>query len=208
MHREVLTKRGAEVYGFLSRFDDFYLAGGTGLALQLGHRVSVDFDLFIEGAIKRSLLPKVQTVFGPSGSISLLVNNPEELTVLIDEVKVTFLSYPFPTFDPFVSLDGVFALSVREIAATKAYTIGRRGSFKDYVDLYFVLGGGYASLKEVIDLAERKFGDAFNSRLFLEQIVSVDDLEDTDIDFLAQPVDQEDIRQYCEILVSDYAHIA
>ena len=208
MHREVLTERGAEVYGFLNRFDDFYLAGGTGLALQLGHRISVDFDLFIDGAIKRSLLPKVQTVFGPSRSISLLVNNPEELTVLIDEVKVTVLSYPFPTFDPFVSLDGVFALSVREIAATKAYTIGRRGSFKDYADLYFVLGGGHASLKEVIDLAERKFGDVFNSRLFLEQIVSVDDLEDTEIEFLAPPVDQEEVRAFFERQVREYTTTA
>ena len=205
MHREVLTKGGGELFGFLSRFDDFYLAGGTGLALQLGHRISVDFDLFIDGAIKRSLLPKVQTVFGPSRSFALLINNPEELTVLVDDVKVTFLSYPFPTFDPFVSLDGVFALSIREIAATKAYTIGRRGSFKDYVDLYFVLAGGYATLKEVIDLAERKFGDSFNSRLFLEQIVAVDDLEDTVIEFLAQPIDQEDVRVFFEGMVKDFA---
>ena len=69
-----------------------------------------------------------------------------------------------------MSFDGVIVLSIREIAATKAYTIGRRGSFKDYVDLYFVLGGGYASLKEVIDLGERKFDDVFNSRLFLERM--------------------------------------
>jgi hypothetical protein len=204
MHREVLTDRGAELFGFLGRFDDFYLAGGTGLALQLGHRVSVDFDLFIEDAIKRSLLPKVQDVFGPSRSISPLVNNPEELTVLVDGVKVTFLSYPFPTFEALVRLDGVFVLSIREIAATKAYTIGRRGSFKDYVDLYFVLAGGHASLKEVIDLADRKFGDAFNSRLFLEQIVSVDDLEDTEIKFLTQPLDREEVRTFFEEQVKAY----
>ena len=207
MHREVLTKRGAELFGFLGRFDDFYLAGGTGLALQLGHRISVDFDLFIDGAIKRSLLPRVQTVFGPSRTVSPLVNSPEELTVLVDGVKVTFLSYPFPTFDPFVSLDGVFALSVPEIAATKAYTIGRRGSFKDYVDLYFVLTGRHATLGEVIDLAERKYGDAFNSRLFLEQLVFVDDLEDTEVEFLVQTVDRDDIKIFFEILVSDYSHI-
>ena len=205
MHREVLTKGGGELFRFLSRFDDFYLAGGTGLALQIGHRISVDFDLFIDGAIKRTLLSRVEAVFGPSRSFALLVNNPEELTVLIDDVKVTFLSYPFPTFDPFVSLDRVFALSIREIAATKAYTIGRRGSFKDYVDLYFVLSGGHASLAEIIDLAERKFGDAFNSRLFLEQIVAVDDLEDTNIEFLVQPIDQEYVRGFFEGIVKDFA---
>ena len=173
MHREVLTKRGAELFGFLGRFDDFYLAGGTGLALQLGHRISVDFDFFIDGVIKRSLLPGVRTSSGRPDRFHPWSTTPEELTILIDGVKVTFLSYPFPTFDPFVSLDGVFALSVREIAATKAYTIGRRGSFKDYVDLYFVLHDSHASLAEVIDLAEQKYGDAFNSRLFLEQIVSL-----------------------------------
>src|ERR1700722_5535713 len=72
MHREVLTKRGVELFGFLGRFDDFYLAGGTGLALQLGHRISVDFDLFIDGAIKRPLLARVETTFGPSRQISPL----------------------------------------------------------------------------------------------------------------------------------------
>jgi hypothetical protein len=205
MHREVLTKRAAELFSSLGRFDDFYLAGGTGLALQLGHRVSVDFDLFIDGAIKRTLLLRVQTVFGPPRSISPLVNSREELTLLIDGVKVTFLSYPFPTFDPFVRLEGVSVLSIREIAATKAYTIGRRGSFKDYVDLYFAIANQHASLGEVISLAERKFGDTFNSRLFLEQIVSVDDLQDTEIAFLTGTVSREQIRDFFKLRIADYA---
>jgi len=205
MHREVLTKRGAELFGFLGRFDDFYLAGGTGLALQLGHRVSVDFDLFIDGAIKRSLLQRVETVFGVSRPISPLINNPDELTLLIDGVKVTFLSYPFPVFDPFVRFDGVSILSIREIAATKAYTIGRRGSFKDYVDLYFVLLEQHATLAEIIELAERKFGDAFNSRLFLEQIVFLGDIEDTEIEFLKAPLTRTQILEFFEAQVTLYA---
>ena len=100
MHREVLTKRAAELFGSLSRFPGFYLAGGTALALQIGHRVSVDFDLFSDKEIERSLLPHVQRVFSDGASIAPLINNPDELTVLVDDVKITFLKYPFPTFDP------------------------------------------------------------------------------------------------------------
>jgi hypothetical protein len=63
---------------------------------------------------------------------------------------------PFPTFDPFVMYENVPLLSVREIAATKAYTIGRRGCYKDYVDLYFILLEGHATLTEIIESAEKK----------------------------------------------------
>jgi Nucleotidyl transferase AbiEii toxin, Type IV TA system len=138
MHQEVLTKRAAELFGSLSRFPGFYLAGGTALALQIGHRVSIDFDLFSDNDIERSLLPRVQRVFSDAASIAPLINNTGELTVLVDDVKITFLKYPFPTFDPFVIYEEVPLLSVREIAATKAYTIGRC-PYKDYIDLYFIL---------------------------------------------------------------------
>ena len=63
MHREVLTKRASELFTSLSRVSGFYLAGGTALALQIGHRVSVDFDLFSDTDIKRSLLPALSGVF-------------------------------------------------------------------------------------------------------------------------------------------------
>ena len=89
----------------------------------------------------------------------------------VDDVKITFLKYPFPTFDPYVIYEQVPLLSVREIAATKAYTIGRRGAFKDYVDLYFILSEQHATLIDIIDVAEKKFGVEFNWRLFLEQLV-------------------------------------
>lgn len=68
---------------------------------------------------------------------------------------------------------------IKEIAATKAYTIGRRGSLKDYVDLDAVLRGRYATLGEIIRLAERKYGPAFHARLFLEQLLYLRDVPET-----------------------------
>ena len=182
--------------GSLSRFPGFYLAGGTALALQIGHRVSVDLDLFSDNDIERSLLPRVQRTYSDAASIAPLINNPDELTVLVDDVKITYLKYPFPTFDPFVIYEHVPLLSVREIAATKAYTIGR--PFKDYVDLYFILSEEHATLIDIIDIAEKKFGFEFNSRLFLEQLVFLDDVGDTDIQFLKTAVTRSELLNFFE----------
>jgi hypothetical protein len=127
--------------------------------------VSVDFDLFSGESIDRELLGHVRRVFA-GAPISLLVNNAAELTMLVQEVKITLLTYPFPPLDPFIIYEGLPLLSMRDIAATKAYTIGRRGSFKDYVNLYFMLSEKHMKLADIINGAEIKSGVEFNSRLF------------------------------------------
>ncbi len=183
MHHEALSEQNKKLFPLLKSFTEFYLAGGTALALQIGHRVSVDFDLFSPEGIEKTLLSKIKQVFSDF-SVRVSVNNHEELTVFIDDTKVTFLSYAFPILLDLVSYEGVRLLGIKEIAATKAYTIGRRGSFKDYVDLYFIFSEGYSSIEEVIALAEQKYKVDFNGRLFLEQLVYLADIEDTEIELL------------------------
>jgi hypothetical protein len=205
MHPEVLTRPAADLLPFLHRFADFYLAGGTALALQIGHRVSVDFDLFCTGEIERRQLQRARQVFGPAADVVPLVNNADELTILVQGVKITFLSYPFPPREPLVRYLDLPLLSVQEIAATKAYTIGRRGSFKDYVDLYFVLAEKHATLAGIIAGAEHKFGVDFNSRLFLEQLLYLDDLDDTEVQFIKPVVTPRDIQIFFEDHVRELA---
>lgn len=197
MHPEALTKDGARLLPKLKKFGGFYLAGGTALALQIGHRVSVDFDLFGESDILKEFLAKVEKVFSdPREKISPLINNADELTVLISGVKITFLKYSFPVLNEFVDFGDLRMLDVPELAATKAYTIGRRGSFKDYADLFFVLSGGYTDLNKIIGLAEKKYGQEFNSRLFLEQLVYLDDVEEIVLNFLGEPVGKKQMEEY------------
>ncbi|KKU78989.1 MAG: hypothetical protein UY04_C0020G0005 [Parcubacteria group bacterium GW2011_GWA2_47_7] len=194
-HLEALTEKGTALLPFLGEFTDFYLAGGTALALEIGHRVSVDFDFFHQEKIKRTLLLNVEKIFAAHVR-HVLVNNANELTLLVDGVKITFLSYPFPVILPLVCINGMAALGIQEIAATKAYTIGRRGMFKDYVDVYAIVSGGHITLAELITLAERKYGDAFDARLFLEQLVYFDDIEESPIVFLGQPVSIKEIASF------------
>ncbi|HDY73423.1 MAG TPA: hypothetical protein ENH86_02520 [Candidatus Jorgensenbacteria bacterium] len=197
MHLEVLTEKGKEIFSRLDRFNKFYLAGGTALALQIGHRASIDFDLFSKKEIQKDFLSEIEEAF-PGENISVVVNNPDEVTVFVSETKVTFLKYPFPLIYDLVNYESVNLATIKEIAGIKAYTIGRRGSFKDYVDLYFILSEKYFSLNEIIDVAEKKYGSDFNSRLFLEQLLYLEDITDTEIVFLKDSVDKKELRKFFE----------
>jgi hypothetical protein len=200
MHPEVLNDKTKVVWGKCHFLEGFYLAGGTALAMQLGHRISVDLDFFSEEPIKKTLLDKIEEVFGP---VSVLVNSKNELTVRADEVKLTCLHYPFKLLAPTVPTYITPLANVRDIASIKAYTLGRRRSFKDYVDLYFILFNNLSSLKEIIEDAKNKFGDAFNDRLFLEQLLSPEDLDDEEIIWLAEKMSKEQAKEFFTDLIKN-----
>lgn len=197
MHLEALGEANKDIFFRLNKLGEFYLAGGTALALQIGHRISVDFDLFSTEEISKNLLPKVKHVFDGK-SVSPSVNNPDELTVFVDKTKLTFLFYPFPLLSKLIDYEGVKLLSVKEIAATKAYTIGRRGAYKDYLDLYFIISQNYASLNDIIETSEKKYRNEFNSRLFLEQLIYLEDVEDTQVTLLKESMPKEKLIVFFE----------
>ncbi|MBU1179418.1 nucleotidyl transferase AbiEii/AbiGii toxin family protein [Patescibacteria group bacterium] len=197
MRLEVLKEKHKKIFSQLKFFPDFYLAGGTALALQIGHRISVDFDFFGKKEIEKKLFNKIKKVFKGS-TISTAVNNKEELTVFVDNVKLTFLHYPFPLILKRKKYKGINFLSVKEIAATKAYTIGRRGTFKDYVDLYFIIKNKCSSLEQIIKLAQKKYKEEFNARLFLEQLIYLEDIEDIEIVFLKKKIAKQAIQNFFE----------
>jgi len=202
MFPEALGDKAKKLFPKLSNFRDFHLAGGTALALQIGHRISVDFDLFSEKEIPENLFDKVKRVFSEH-SVFLSVNDKNELTVFIDDIKTTFLRYPFPVFLDLVDCQGIKLLNVKEIAAAKTYAIGRRGSYKDYIDLYFIISEKHSLLSEIVDLAERTYGGEFNSRLFLEQLVYLEDIKDTEINFLKRKISKEELERFFGEKVSE-----
>ncbi len=201
MHQEALndnTKAIWEKCGFLS---DGYLAGGTALAFQIGHRQSIDLDFFFAAPIQKTLLDVIEQKFG--GVIVPSVKTADELTVLISGVKTTFLHYPFPLLDTTVPSGVVPLASIRDIASMKAYALGRRQSLKDYVDLYVILLKKLTPLGVIIEDAKQKYGEAFNDRLFLEQLLYTDDLEEEPILWLTGSVSKEGMREFFENLVRE-----
>jgi predicted nucleotidyltransferase component of viral defense system len=199
-----LTEEGKKIFPMLGKFNGFYLAGGTGLALQIGHRVSVDFDLFSQDKISKNLLKEVEKVF-VGCEIKISVNNSDELTVFVDGVKITFLYYPFSVYSKYIETKGTKIITPESIAFTKAYSIGRRGAYKDYVDLFFLLEEGYISLEDIILNCQKIFGDGFSDRLFLEQLVYMDDVDEAEIPFLRKKISKKDLEAYFAEEVGKFA---
>lgn len=203
MHDNALTKEATLIFPLLSKFEPFYLVGGTALALQIGHRISVDFDLFSYEELSEGLLQKIRRVL-PDARREVTLRTSNQINVLIDGIKTTFFHYPYKPVLPFVEYQTVPLASVQEIAAMKAFAIGKRVSYKDYVDWYFLLQEEYVKLKEIIAIAREKYGGDFNDRLFLEQLVSLSDVQTVPIDFLRNPVDRKTIEDFLEQTIRDF----
>lgn len=195
MHLEALKSEQQRILPNLKKFTDFYLVGGTALALQIGHRISVDFDLFSDREIPSVLLNKVRKVFAGFKVITI-INHAEQLSVHVGNTRVDFVKYSFPLISKLKVFNGIKILTVKEIAAMKAYTLGRRGTFKDYVDLYFILKDGYATLEEIKRIAGKKYKSEFNFRLFLEQLIYLEDIKDVEIEFLKQEVNKNKLQNF------------
>ena|ERR1051326_8316063 len=202
MHDEAITKAASLLLPYFARFPGFYLVGGTALALQIGHRLSVDFDFFSESALPVGHLRKVRKVFADH-QMALTYRAPEQLNLTIDEVRVTFFHYPYRLIEPLTSYKGISVSSVTEIALMKAFSIGKRLSYKDYVDWYFLIRDRHVSLTKVIELAEKKFGPDFNDRLFLGQLSSLEDIPVQKIEFLREGVDRATIQAALQAAVKE-----
>lgn len=195
MHQEAIKSEQKKIFEKLKYFPEFYLAGGTALALQIGHRISVDFDLFSKKKITDKILAKVRQVF-KGFKTKAVIKHSEQLSVKIDGTKIDFVRYNFPPTRNLVEFKDVKLLSVSEIAAAKAHTIGMRITFKDYIDLYFILRRKLVPLQKIIAICKRKYKGEFNERLFLEQLISSEDTEEVPIEFLRESVTKKEMAEF------------
>lgn len=195
MRLEALKSEQRKIFEKLKYFPEFYLVGGTALALQIGHRISVDFDLFTAKKIPAELLDKVKRIF-KEFKIKIIINHSEQLGVKINEIKVDFVKYTFPLVLNLTEFMGVKIAAVAEIAAMKAHVLDRRGTLKDYIDLFFILKDKHSTIEETRKIAEKKYKDEFNFRLFLEQLVYLGDIREEKIQFLKKPVKKADMLEF------------
>ena len=196
LYLEIFDLNRKEVFKKLNLFKkDGVLAGGTGLALQIGHRKSFDFDIFLPKPIPKRFFRKVVKVFGDdletrvsTGDI-LLVKTPEDV-----EVHFVYVWYE-GLFEP-VKTSSLNLSAVGDIAADKAYTIGRRGQWRDYVDVFFLLKRKIFTLEEIIKMTNEKYDPEFNPRLFLEQLAYYGDIHDFSVTFLKESYPVDEIKEF------------
>ena len=196
MFKDILTGEQQRLLTLVKLFrQDFYLAGGTAIALQIGHRRSIDFDLFSGKPLRTTKI--INTISRNNHRIdATLEESREELTMIIDGIKMTFLEYPFD-IRLSVELDDIVMMpDLLTLAATKAYSLGRRSKWKDYVDLYFILRD-YFTLQDVSAEAKKIFGGGFNERLFREQLCYFADIDFSEgIEFVRGAVDNKVVQEF------------
>jgi len=175
MHPRVLSNRAWKIVKTLSRLgllEGWTLAGGTGLALQLGHRYSDDLGLFRpENFDSRELL----NVLSPAGFLHVQGMAPSTLHVLVDGVRFSFLQCRPPLLFDGLPYRGLTVADPRDSAVMKIAAVGSRGSRKDFIDLHFYLESG-GSLDAIFSLLKRRFtGIGFNRYHLLKSLVYFED---------------------------------
>ena len=172
------------------------LAGGTALALQFRHRRSFDFDIFTSSDIPQDFAWQIRNIFGKG--IKILKESENELTFLTPKkIKITFFHYPFRPLYKIIRTPVISIFDWRDIAADKAYTVGRRPIYRDYVDLFFIIKKGH-KIKDIILDAKRKFKDLFSEKLFLSQLIYLGDIQDFHIEFLKEKYTPQEIKSFFE----------
>ncbi|MBU1970522.1 nucleotidyl transferase AbiEii/AbiGii toxin family protein [Patescibacteria group bacterium] len=177
MHSEVLTNKQVELLPLIKSFsNEFGLVGGTAIALQLGHRKSLDFDLFKTTAFDILKLKRKINSYFPIEQIK--VENIDEYTLTVNDIQLTFYHYPYQ-LDYVVKFDDITNLpNLQTLAAMKAFALGKRAKWKDYVDLYFIFQK--YTLAEVVARATQIFKGEFNEKLFREQLSYHEDINYTE----------------------------
>lgn len=175
MHREILTKEQIKLLPILKKFSkNFGLVGGTAVAFYIGHRESIDFDLF---SLKEFDNLSVKRKISETHKIeTIVVNKLDEFTLFICGVKITFFHYPYPIEFSIVFEDSIHMPDLLTLAAMKAYALGRRAKWRDYVDLYFIMKGFHA-IGEIIKKAKEIFGNEFNEKTFRVQLSYFHDID-------------------------------
>lgn len=138
----------------IPQMSGYPLVGGTALALQIGHRLSIDLDFFGNSNLALDTIKAELEKLGP-----LLVDNRSEsiLNLRIRNIKVDVARYRYPLIAPTVSNDGLILAGIEDIAAMKLSAVVGRGSKKDFIDIYFLLNS--YTLEEMMRLFRRKISD-------------------------------------------------
>ncbi len=177
---------------------DFYLAGGTALALQIGHRISTDLDWF--SAEQRLLAPQRETIclsLERSGQFEVASEQDGMLFTHLFGTDVSFIYQHHPLLEPTVEYEGISLASPADIGLTKLAAVNSRGTRRDFVDLYSLRD--LVPLDQLLELATIKYADRPSFLVVAARALAYfEDAEQQPMPRLLAPTDWADVRSYCE----------
>lgn len=180
-------------------FSNLRLVGGTSLALQMGHRKSVDIDLF--GYIQHDEHTISQSL-SEIGDVTILKKSENINIYLIDKIKVDIVNYPYLWIENPLIEDQLTLAKPKDIAAMKLAAITGRGTKKDFVDLFFLLQT--FSLKEMLSFYNQKYPDG-SEFLVLKSLSYFKDANEDEEPFMLKQIKWKDVRETIEGAVRELA---
>jgi len=177
---------------------DFYLAGGTALALQIGHRVSTDLDWF--SATRPLLAPERESIglaMAVSQQFEVVSEQDGLLFTRLFGADVSFIYQHHPLLEPPVEFQGISLASPADIGLMKLAAVNSRGTRRDFVDLYCLRG--VVTLDRLLELATVKYADRPSFLAVAARALAYfEDAEQQPMPRMLVPLEWADVRAYCE----------
>ena len=191
LHLETIEPKTLELLRRLQSlpiFEHSRLVGGTALALQLGHRKSIDLDMF--GNIDASP-EEVLEACKEAGELEISKTSKNINIYWVDGIKVDCVNYPYEWLDDCHVIDGVRLASINDIAAMKISAIINRGTKKDFIDLHFLLKE--MSLNQILDLYDQKYPDG-SRFIAIKSLTYFEDAESDPMPYMFSDITWEEIK--------------
>lgn len=182
----------------LPELADTRLVGGTSLALQLGHRRSIDIDLFGRVDTDNQFLSENLCTMG---HVTPRYSTTNIHAFTIDHVMVDIVNYHYPWLNPPIIEDGIRLASIEDIAAMKVTAIVGRGTKKDFVDMAFLLE--QMSLSDILGCYQQKFADG-SLFMALKSLLYFDDAEPMPMPQMLVPKSWEEVKDAITKAVVNY----
>lgn len=204
MHSETLSTETSEVFRILKDcVSGFYLAGGTALALELGHRISIDLDFFTQQSFS---VREVADTLKAKGRLEITSQDEGTLNGELNGVKISFFEYKYKMLFPTKEYLGVQLADERDIAAMKILAISDRGSRKDFVDLFVLLK--MYSLDEILMFFNEKYKEYnYNTMHILKSLTYFNDADEDLEPIYIHPISWAEVKKSIQNAVTEYLKI-
>ncbi len=197
MFEQAISKQTAENLELLGKSEilsNAYLAGGTALALQIGHRISYDLDFFTEKEFKAQVflkkLSQIKAYQHEKVSLGTILGR-------LDDVKFSLFYYQYPLLEKPIKFKNIDIASIADIGAMKVAAISERGTKRDFIDLYFILQK--IQLSNILDFYEQKYKKLASNLIHIKKsLVYFEDAEDEDVPDMLKQISWKKVKAFFE----------
>ncbi len=182
LYRNTVESRTFDLLVELSqdpKLKHFHLVGGTALSLQLGHRKSIDLDLFTQEPFDSKLLEEHLRKVHFNRQTEIIVQFPNTLMLKMDNTKVDFIQHNYPQLEPLIQLDSLRLASLDDIAAMKVNAIIQSGKrMKDFIDMAEI--ACHRTIDEVVNAYAKKYPEGVPAKFARKAIAYFDEVITTE----------------------------